>query len=174
MKRTILLAAAAFFFSAHAFGQNTDVRQVANTDETQPYKIKFPGVQLGKPEYSKIILNAWKAYDENRLDDIVPLFSDGIVARLPDGTIVKGKEKFVDAMKAYRGGFASVVSTVDACTTMQSPSAPGRNMTAIWGTEVDTKKDGTTTRVALHELWYFDKDGLVTNFYQYATPLQNK
>jgi hypothetical protein len=148
----------------------TNILQTANTNEKQPYKIIYSNLGFGKADYSKIILNAWKSYDNNTLDDIAVIISDTIKAILPDGTIIKGKENFMSALKAYRGSFASVVSTVASCTTLKSPNVPEEDVTVIWGTETDTKKDGTVQSVWLHELWFFNPQGKVTTFYQFVIP----
>ncbi len=176
MKRfSILLLFAAFLtVSVNSIAQNPNIKQISNTNENQPYKIAFNNLKLGKADYSKMILNAWKAYDSNKLDDISMIIADTITSLLPDGTLIKGKDNFLNAMKTYRGSFTSVVSTVDACTTLKSASAPDDEITVIWGTETSTKKDGTTQKMGLHEVWFFNKDGMVSRFFQYAVPMLEK
>lgn len=163
---------AAFFLTTvtlTAVAQN-NILQTANTNEKQPYKVIYSNLGFGRADYSKVILNAWKSYDNNTLDDVAVIISDTIKAILPDGTVIKGKENFMSALKAYRGGFASVVSTVASCTTLKSPNVPDEDVTVIWGTETDTKKDGTVQSVWLHELWFFNPQGKVTTFYQFIIP----
>ena len=161
------LSLATFTLTAVA---QTNILQTANTTEKQPFKVVYSNIGFGKADYSKVILNAWKSYDNNTIDDIGVIISDTITAILPDGTVLKGKEAFMTALKAYRGNFASVVSTVASCTTLKSPNVPDEDVTVIWGTETDTKKDGTVQKVWLHELFFFNPQGKVTKFYQYAIP----
>lgn len=176
MKRfsTLLLFAAFLTMPVSLFAQDSNIKQISNTNENQPYKIAFNNLKLGKADYSKMILNAWKAYDSNKLDDISIIIADTLTALMPDGTMIKGKDNFLNAMKTYRGSFTSVISTVDACTTLKSASAPDDEVTVIWGTETSTKKDDTTQKMGLHEVWFFNKDGMVSRFYQYAVPMQEK
>ena len=176
MKRYFLSLAAALLlaFSMTSQAQNTNVRQISNTTDDQPYKIIHRDIKTGKSNYSKTILNAWKLYDDNQLDAIAMIVSDTINVLLPDGTQVKGKENFINAMKTYRNGFSSVVSTVSAITTLKAGNIPDEEVTVIWGTETDIKKDGTTQKMNLHELWFFNKDGMVSKFYQYAMPVIDK
>src|SRR4051812_40167736 len=72
---------------------------------TAMYSSKFA---IGDPKYSAIVLNAWKAYDDNMLDKMDgSVMSDTLSATLPDGTEFKGKENFMSALKTYRGSFTS-------------------------------------------------------------------
>jgi hypothetical protein len=170
---TWLIASAFGMLSGSVNAQVSSVVQTSNTNENQPYKIALPNLTAGNNQYTKYVLNAWKAYDDNKLDEIAFIISDTVKAGLPDGRMVQGKEAFMNTLKEYRGGFTSAVSKVHACTTLQSPNDPMHDFTLIWGEELDTKKDGTTQKFTLHEVWIFDKGGKVVEFYQYAIPLPN-
>ena len=174
MKRIPLLLAAALTFSVTSMAQNNAVRQTSNTNETQPYKVQYNNLKFGKADYSKMILNTWKAYDDNRLDDIALILAENVKAGFADGSMVEGRANFMSGLKTYRGGFSTVSSTVEACTTLKSESAPDSEITLIWGMETATKKDGTVQKSSLHEVWFFNKDGMVTQFYQYAVPIVEK
>lgn len=173
MKRSSILLTmlAIALFSLNATAQKKDVKQVANKAEDMPYKIANTDLRFGNSQYSTKVLQAWKAYDNNDLDKIAGMFADDVVGTLPDGTTIKGRDALVNAMKAYRGGFASVVSAVNACTTLKSAENPDSDATLIWGFETDTKKDGTVQRMAIHEAWFFNKDGKVYEFHQFASPI---
>lgn len=176
MKRftTLLTAAlfATFFFQASA--QNKNVKQVANKPANMPYKVENTNLRFGNSQYSMKVLHAWKAYDEGNLDKVADMFADDVWGTLPDGTVIKGKEAFMNAFKTYRAGFASVQSVVHACTTLKSAEDPDRDATLIWGMETDTQKDGTVQKVSLHEVWFFNKAGKVAEFHQFAAPVQEE
>lgn len=169
MKHKLSLLATGLFLSAALYAQN--IVQIANTTENQPYKISFAKMIMGEDKYSKITLNAWKAFDDNRLDELAFILSDTVNVVLADGTYLRGREAFMKGLKEYRGGFASVASRVDACTTLKSGSDPLHDITTIWGQEVGTRKDGTVQKLSLHEVWFYNAEGKVTTFYQYAVPM---
>ena len=171
---TLLLAAAFCISSAIANAQTSPVVQTSNTTDQSPYKVALTKLSFGNDQYTKFVLNAWKAYDDNRLDDIGFIISDTVFASFPNGQTVKGKDAFMQGLRAHRGQFASAVSRVTACTTLKSPDNPLNEYTLIWGEELDTKKDGTVQRFSLHEVFVFDKTGKVAQFYQYAIPLPAK
>jgi len=167
MKRSLIFATiillASFSFNLYAQPQATPVK---NQSSDQPYKIQATKITIGNPAYAQKVLWAWKYYDNNTLEKAADLFADDIVATLPDGTLIKGKDNFIKAMQEYRSSFASVTSEVAACTALKTPDDPGREVVTIWGMETDTNKDGTVTKVHLNEVWFFNKQGKVVEFHQ--------
>ena len=175
MKRLSIFAVAALF-SSLAFAQTKNVKQVKNEMPNQPYKVGATHISIGNDAYAQKILWVWKFYDDNTLDKAAGLLADDVEATLPDGTIVKGKDNFMNGIKAIRNNIASSVSTVDACVTLKSPDDPDHEVVSIWGSETDTNKDGTITKVYLNEVWFFNKEGKVVEFHQFAakgTPDKN-
>lgn len=167
MKQVTVLATILFScFCFNAFSQK-EVKQVSN-QTNQPYKVQATRISIGNPAYSQKVLWAWKYYDENTLDKASNLFADDIIATLPDGTLIKGKDDFIKALQDYRNSFASAVSEVAACTTLKTPDDPNREVVTIWGTETDTDKDGAVSKVHLNEVWFFNKQGKVVEFHQMA------
>lgn len=167
MKRLSLLLVIAFFaFALGANAQNKQVKQVKNSSHDAPYKISHNNLSIGNMAYAQKVLSAWKDFDNNTLDHSAPLFADDIVATFPDGSVVKGKENFLKMAKEYRSSLASVSSTVDACTTLKTPDQPDMEVVSIWGVETVTLNDGTITKTHLNEVWFFNKEGKVTQMHQ--------
>jgi hypothetical protein len=165
MKRlSLLLALIAFALGANA--QHKDVKQVKSSSLDAPYKITHDNLSIGNMAYSRKVLSAWKDFDNNTLDNSAALFAEDIIATFPDGTMVKGKDDFIKMANEYRSSLAAVSSTVDACTTMKSPDHPEMEVVSIWGVETDTMKDGTVTKTHLNEVWFFNKEGKVTEMHQ--------
>jgi hypothetical protein len=165
MKHLTILAAFIMFasFSFNIYAQAKDVKQ-----SDQPYKVGATNITLGNQAYSQKVLWAWKYYDDNTLDKAADLFADDMLATLPDGTVIKGKDNVMTALKDYRNSFASASSTVDACVTLKTPDRPDREVVTIWGVETDTGKDGTVSKVHLNEVWFFNKEGKVVEIHQLA------
>lgn len=175
MKRlTVLLLLAGFcLLSLYAQAQKPLRKQTSMAATTMPYKITYSNLSYGKPEYTAMTLQAWKAYDDNALETIFDMISDTVQAVMPDGSMIQGKENMIKTLKDYRNSFTKAVSTVDATITLKSPDDQHHEVTLVWGTETDTKADGTTSMVNLHEVWFYNKAGKVVRFYQYAVPRKN-
>jgi ketosteroid isomerase-like protein len=169
MRRLTLLAALVLTcVSFSALSQKKDVKQVSNNTSSQPYKVQSTKISIGNPAYADKVLWAWKYYDENKMDKMPDLFADDVVATFPDGSMIKGKDNFVKAIQDARNSFASVSSEIAACVTLKSPDNPQNEAVSIWATESDTAKDGTVTKTHVNELWFFNKQGKVTEFHQMA------
>lgn len=161
-----VIALSAFTLSTNA--QNTNASQVKNSNANPPYKITHNNLSIGNMAYAQQVLLAWKDWDNNTLDNSASLFAEDIVATFPDGSVIKGKENFLKMSRDYRNSLATVVSTVDACTTLKTPDHPDMEVVSIWGTETDTHKDGTTTKTHLNEVWFFNKEGKIYEMHQLA------
>jgi ketosteroid isomerase-like protein len=175
MKHVFAILAVALFFSlsftANAQKKSKGATQTSMQDNSNlPYTAMYSSnFQMGNSKYSRMVLDAWKAYDDNAFDRITDMIADTVTAIMPDGSMIKGKEAFLSAIKSYRGGFATAASTVDAWVPIKSTDK-GDDIVCIWGSETDTKSDGTSQKVDLHELWAFNKDGKLFFFRQFAGP----
>jgi ketosteroid isomerase-like protein len=177
MKYLMILGAFIVFgsFSFNLYAQKKDAKQAGNSAD-QPYKVGATKIALGNQALAQKVLWAWKYYDDNTVDKAADLFTDDAFATLPDGSAFKGKDNLMKAFKDYRNSFASAVSTVDAVVTLKSPDVPDREVVTIWGTETDTNKDGSVSKVHLNEVWFFNKEGKVVEFHQMAAkePVEQK
>ncbi|GAA4747125.1 DUF4440 domain-containing protein [Flavisolibacter ginsenosidimutans] len=173
MKRSnLLLTVALFALAFGAFAQSP--KPAVNKMTNMPYKVENTNLKFGSSMYAMQVLQAWKAWDDNELDKMSGMFSDDFWGTLADGTVVKGKEAFLKGGTEYRSSFSSVSSEVIACTTLKSAEHPDNDAVVIWGRETDVKKDGTSQKAALHEVWFFNKAGKVFEFHQYASPIKEE
>lgn len=172
----IIIAFASLFTSTTILAQTTKVKVKETENKTKTktsmgtgmYTAKYSSsFQMGNSKYSAMVLGAWKAYDENKLENMEMGIADTATAILADGTVIKGNKEFANALRAYRGGFSKVSSTVDAWLPVRSIDKK-EDVVLIWGTETDTKADGSTQQTELHEVWIFNKDGKLSFFKQYA------
>ena len=133
-----------------------------------PYKATYSSnFKIGKPAYSKIILDLWKDWDDNNFERH-DYMADSLVMLFPDGTVTKGKKENMEAAKKYRGSFASVKSIIHAWVPLTSTDR-NEDVVCIWGQEEDTLPYGTGEKKFIHEVWWFNKDGKVTMLRQWAS-----
>lgn len=137
-------------------------------NEAALYNVAYRDLAFGNPAYTHQVLQAWKAFDENRFDKIADLFTDDVAVVLSDGTLINGKADLLQGIKGYRDGFTSMTSEVAAVTTLKSPAHPDQDVTVIWAEEHGTKKDGSAHKAILHEVWFFNSAGKVMRMHQYA------
>ncbi len=138
------------------------------TDMNMPYKATYSSqFEMGNPALSAKVLKAWKDYEINKLEDSRDLLADTVWAYLPDGTELKGRDAFMNALNSYRGSFHDVKLTVAAWLATRSKDL-NKETVLVWGTETGTKPDGTKQSMVLHEVWFFNKDGKVDGFRQFT------
>jgi hypothetical protein len=168
MKRLLILTATGLFSCMVGQAQNVKPVQAANSSMEQPYKGPVKNISIGNMMYAQKVMQLWKDYDNNTMDNMGDLLADDVVATFPDGSMVKGKDNFVKSIKDYRNSFSSVSSKIMACTTLKTPDDPEHDVVTIWGEENDTNKDGTTVKTHLNEVWFFNKQGKVEMVHQMA------
>ena len=134
-----------------------DQMQAAKGTYTATYSSKF---EIGNAALTQVIVNLWKDWDADTLDQSAGMFADTLTMYFPDGSMVKGKDQNLAEGKKYRGQFKAVKSTIHALVSLKSVDH-NENWVAIWGTEEDTAQDGKITQVSLHEIWRFNKDGKI-------------
>jgi hypothetical protein len=121
---------------------------------------------IGNPEHSRMVLNIWKDYDNNTLDQSAAMFADTVRFEIADGQIVRGRDSVINVMKQVRGRYTSVNSTIDAYLPVRSTDR-NEDWVLIWGRENNTGANGTTTNI-IHEIWRINRDGKIDYVSQYA------
>lgn len=170
MKHSLMFVAV-LFISIMALAQNPAAKPVKAESDGMPYKAKFTTkFSIGSNQYARTILSLWKDWDNNTLDNMNGLFADDVNAVFADGTTFKGKDHFIKSAKEYRSMFSSVVSDITTYTTLKMDET-GESAVLVWGEETATKKDGTVQKSLLHEVWIFDKSGLIKGMHQWAAQL---
>ena len=158
---TILTAIVAVCFAVTVNAQEKNADQPKDQGSDLPYKVRIGNVTPGNQAFAQKVLWIYKYYEANMLDKIADMFADDVVASFPDGTIVKGKKKLINAYKDARNRFVSSKITVDACVTLKSPDAPDREAVSIWATEIATMKDGSEIKMYCNEIYSFNNEGKV-------------
>jgi hypothetical protein len=138
-------------------------------DMVYPYQATYSSqFAPGSPAHAKLILDMWKAWDDNAFDRIETYLADTVRQELSSGMVVTGKENMLKMGKDYRDKFTTVKSTVEAWMPTRSIDR-GQDFVLIWGTEEDTDKDGKVTTTRFHEVWGINKDGKIDYMRQYSS-----
>jgi hypothetical protein len=141
-------------------------------DGAAPYTAAYSSdFEMGKDKHARIVLDLWKAYDDNAFERVLKHFADTVTVITADGMAMHGPKDSILMMTAeYRSGFSQVNTTVDAWIPTRAKDKD-QNWVAIWGTEVHTDKKGVTDSARVHELWMFDKNDKISYMSQYTGAL---
>jgi hypothetical protein len=141
----------------------------SKAEVSYPYPIGYSSkFEFADPEKSKMVLDLWKSYDNNTLDNVKDHFADTVEMIFPGFRMRTGRDSIIATAKAGRNMSNSVISTVDVVMSVKSTDKGG-NWVLVWGDEMRTDKKNKTDTVAIHEVWGLNKDGKIEFMQQYAS-----
>jgi len=133
---------------------------------TGNYKAMYSSnFQMGNALYVQKIMDVWQDWDDNMLDRH-DYFADTLTMYFSDGSSMKGKAENYAAAKKYRSGFTAVKTDLHAVVPLRS-NDKNEDLVAVWGHETNTLPDGKVEKKSLHEVWFFNKDGMITAMRQW-------
>ena len=124
---------------------------------------------IGNPAHAKLVLNAWKDWEDNTLDR-ADFIADTITLYTSEGQVIKGKDATLAGLKKSRSGLTSSKVSVDAWVPLKSTDR-NEDWVAIWGSETDVSPDGKSDSYQLHEVWRINKDGKVDMIRQFSAKM---
>ena len=81
---------------------------------TYPYTIAYSSqFEFIDPEKGKMVLELWKDFDNNTLDNVKDKFADTVTVQFPGMKMHAVRDSIISSTKAYRSLFSAVTSIVD-------------------------------------------------------------
>ncbi|HLZ87724.1 MAG TPA: hypothetical protein VKQ52_10800 [Puia sp.] len=136
-----------------------------------PYDIRYSSkFEMDDPKNAETVLALWKAYDNGDLNVGKDMIADSIALYLANGAAIHtSRDSATASVQAVRNSFKAVEDRVDAVMAIKSTDR-NEHWVLIWGTEVDTHKDGKIDSTQLQETWRFNSSGKADLLYQFARP----
>ncbi|MFT3702071.1 MAG: hypothetical protein QM802_06865 [Agriterribacter sp.] len=150
----------------------TDSSPVSKTDTskkevTYPYTMGYSSqFEFIDPEKGKMVLNMWKDFDNNSLDNSKDKFADTVSLQFPGMKLRSTRDSIIAVTKSYRGLYNAVASNVDVVMSVRSTDKKG-DWVLVWGREIKTDKKNITDTTELHEVWGLNKEGKIEAIEQY-------
>jgi len=92
----------------------TETKKVDNT--SYPYKASYSSAfEMGKPENSKVILDIWKAFEENKLSDTRSLWADSVTMQFDGFTFHGTADSALKSARSLRLARPTQRSGMRAC-----------------------------------------------------------
>jgi len=130
---------------------------------TASYSSQF---EIGEPSNAKLVLDLWKDWENNTLDEHSNLFADTVTFFFHDGSVLKtSRDSLIAIGKKERAKYSSVKDDVQAWIPANSKDK-NEKWVLVWGHNISTK-EGKTDSLDLQETWLI-KDGKASVIYQYA------
>jgi hypothetical protein len=133
-----------------------------------PYAISYSSkFVMDGPVNAESVLALWKAYDDGDLSKSKDLLADSVDVNLANGAHFHlSRDSMVSAIQGVRSSFKSAVDRVTAIMAIKSTDK-NEHWVTIWGTEVDTHKNGKVDSTDLQETWRFNASGKADMLLQY-------
>lgn len=171
MKQIVVLALFILFLVAC---QNaTDNKETKTTETKTAVAGKYPttyssSFEMGDMSLAeKAVLNSWKNWEANKIDDLKDFLADSVTILGADGTIFSGKkDSLITLWKKVRSDYTSIVDSVAAYTAINSTDK-NEKWALVWVTEYSTNSKGVKDTVDYQETWRFNKDGKADMALQY-------
>jgi len=134
-----------------------------------PYKASYSSdFEMGDPSHAKIVLDVWKDFDNNTLDNAKNSFADTVTMQLADGSVMSGpRDSIIAGIKGYRAQFSALTSSIDAFVALKSKDK-NTNWVNVWGKEVRTDLKGKKDSSQLAESWMLNDQNKIAFMLQYA------
>ncbi len=127
------------------------------------YSSKF---EWGDPKKSEQVVQLWKDFDDNSLDNSKSYFADSVSMDMVGMAYTGTSDSLVGLMKGYRSSLPAVESKVDAVMSVRSTDK-NEDWVCIWGMEYVTHAPGKVDSSAVHEIWRFNSAGKIDYMGQY-------
>jgi len=136
-----------------------------------PYDISYSSAfTIDDPKNAESVLALWKAYDDGNLSTVKDMIGDSMEVYLSSGAHMKSsRDSTIAGIQGFRNTFKSAVDRVSAVMAVKSTDR-NEHWVLIWGTEIDTHKNGKVDSTDLQETWRFGADGKANLLFQYSRP----
>lgn len=148
---------------------NPTTKTDSNSAEVSyPYAINYSTkFEFIDPQKGKMILDVWKDFDNNTLDNSKDKFADTVDMKTPGHIQRASRDSIISSTKSYRDRFTAVTSKVDVVLSVRSTDQSA-DWVLVWGKEIHTDKKNKTDSVEIHELWGLNKEGKIETMEQYV------
>ena len=175
MRKTFFILGLSVFAACNS-GTDTKVESMSAKDSTAspasdvvlPYTADYSSkFEMGDMKNVQTVLELYKDWDNNNLDNSRSKFADTVTLIFSDGSRMKGSfDSINNATKPYRNSLGTVTSSVHAILPVKSTDK-NENWVLAWFTEHRTDAKGKQDSVELQETWRINKDGKADLLYQY-------
>ena len=128
-----------------------------------PYKADYSDFKMGDPKYTKMVLDFYKIFEENRMDDGKAILADTVAVSFADGNKFMGTADSLIALgKQVRGSYSAYKITIDACMAVHA-NDKNEDWVLIWDRSYFTDQKGKSDSLGGHAYWQI-KNGKIANW----------
>ena len=129
--------------------KNAEEKKEVTTDVTYPYSLEKPdNWDIGSKENTLLVMNALKAFEENKVEDCLSYFADTVKWRADYMDQTLSKDSLRTAMTNLRNSLQAIQVKMGDFESVISKDKKDEWVT-LWYTEIVTDKTGKTDSLAM-------------------------
>lgn len=132
------------------------------------YSAKFEFID---PEKGKMVLDFWKEFDNNTLDNSKNIFADTVTILMPDLVLKASRDSILAAIKYYRSSYDVMNTELDVVMSVKCTDKGG-DWVLVWAKEKRTDKMKVAHTFKYQQVWALNKEGKVEFMEQYVRNLK--
>ena len=126
-----------------------------------PYQADYSDFKMGDPKNTKLVLDFYKTFEENRMDDGKAMLADSVSVNFADGNKFMGTRDTLIAMgKQYRGSYSAFKVTIDACMSVHA-NDKNEDWVLVWDRSYFTDQKGKADSIGGHAYWQIKNGKIV-------------
>jgi hypothetical protein len=128
------------------------ILSVAVQAQNYPYKASYSSkFKMGSNDLAKMVLDLYKGYETSDFSK-ESWFADTVVAQLPNGQVIQGREQVISTFKKEREGEGDVTFDMQAIIPLTSTDR-NENWVALWGSSQTSQG-----KSEFQAIWRINKD----------------
>ena len=150
-----------------------DKKETKTSDNiTYPYKADYSSdFSMGDAQHAKMVLDLYKMWEDNKLDDMKPLLADSVSIEFPDGN--KFNDNTADSMlnfaRQYRATLKTVMTKIDGWMPVHA-NDKNEDYVLVWSRDYNTDMSGKVDSTRGHT--YFQiKNNKIRSWSEYQQKL---
>jgi len=172
------LIASTFFFSCtdekkdDATAAKAEEKTASTTSISYPYTADYSSdFSIGDPNHAKMVLDLYKMWEENKIDDMKTLLADSVSIDFPDGN--KFGDNTVDSMmnmaKFFRKQLASLKINMDGWISVKSNDKKD-DYVLVWSREHTVDAMGKVDSARIHA-YFLIKNNKIRSWSEFSQKL---
>ena len=118
-----------------------------------PYKVEYSDFKMGDPNHTKLVLDFYKTFEENRMADGKAMLNDSVSVSFADGNKFIGPaDSLLSLGKQVRGSYSAYKVTIDACMAVHS-NDKNEDWVLIWDRSYFTDQKGKADSAGGQSYW---------------------
>ncbi len=178
MKRLLVPLAAAMLLIA-CNNEKTESTEEKMDDKRMSENISYPytaeyshDFKMGDPNHSKMVLDFFKIWEENRLDDMKTMLIDSVWIEFADGSKFNTiSDSIVTMAKQFRMNYSKIEIKVDGWMPIHTNDTKD-DWVLVWSKDITTDTQGKVDSIRSHSYWQIKNNKISgwSEFSQKLTP----